>query len=150
MQYELNLILPRESKPPASAATGFRRHGVRSRGRHLHRLPAGALHAMLGGLLRQWSSHPDARWITWIAPPSVPTPAACRRFRLPPERHRLVFPGRGRSLQRVLERALSTATSHVVLAWRMPGETLQEEVLESLARRGECHLYLFDTSGRAA
>ena len=147
MQYELSLDPPQESFSPVSAGTAIRRYRMPSGRRYLHAMPAGALHALLGSLLRQWSHRP-ARWITWIAPRCVPTPTACRRFHLPPERHRLVFPRRGVSLQRILEHALSTATSHVVLAWRTPGESLQEEVLEFLARQGDCHLYLFDAPDR--
>ena len=152
MQYELDLTPPQASVRSGPVARG---HEPQPRDRltgdrHLHHLPAESMPVLLGSLLRQWARRPATRWITWVAPPCVPTPAACRRHRLPASRHRLVFPRRRQSLQRVLERALSAGTSHVVLAWRTPADHLDEGVLARLARQSDCRLYLFDTSSRTA
>ncbi|RMG30687.1 MAG: hypothetical protein D6721_03130 [Gammaproteobacteria bacterium] len=144
-QFELDL------RPPPVAVPRGRRTRVadgacRSRV-HLVTAPGGRDRVPLAGWLPALVAQArPGRWITWIAPPLVPTPAFCRRHRLPPTVHRLVFPGRGRHVeQALLERALAAGNSALLLAWPGPGADLDLQALERLARRHDARLWLFCT-----
>lgn len=98
---------------------------------------AGNCMNLLAPILRELSQDDDARWLTFIAPPSNVTQAWLRDAGLNRERILLLQPRGNQSALELTREALRLGRSHTVVSWINPLSTSSRQQLIGAARVGE-------------